>query len=212
MRVRNGFTKCEKRRDSERVVENQLEAILFRIRGQQSSRVDLQHSCVSSSGPRASGFVQTAWPTLINVEFLPLCHIDSGLQKDRRILKKTEPDFFVYSVTYKQRFLGPESDRDLTFEISALQHMSPAVHSRTRGARTPPHTVVYSCVTALQTKRRAPVGLQRQCVVSLDGRMASCTDDAAERRRKRGRESANISKFRSPSDSGLKNLCLYVTA
>ena len=147
--------------------------------------------------------------------------VSSELQKDRRILKKTEHDFFVYAVMYKQRFLSPESNRDLTFEISALQHMSPAVHSRTRGARTPPHTVVYTCVTALQTKRRAPVGLQRQCVVGWDGRMASCTggraapaltDDTAERRRKRGQESTNISKFRSPSDSGLKNLCLYVTA
>ena len=108
---------------------------------------------------------------------------------------------------YKQRFLSAESDGDLTFGISALQHTLPAVHSR-----TPPHTVVYRCGTALQTEHRVAVGLQRRCVVRWDGRMVSYADDAAERRRKRGRESANISKFRSPSDSGLKNLCLYVTA
>ena len=134
------------------------------------------------------------------------------MQKDRRILKKTEHFFFVYAVMYKQRFSSPESDGDLTFEISALQHTSPAVHSRTRRARTPPHTVVYTCGTALQTERRVTVGFQRRCVVRWDGRMVGCVDDAAERRRKRGRESANISTFRSPSDSGLKNLCLYVTA
>lgn len=98
MRVRNGFTKCKKRRDSERAVENQLEALLFRIRGQQSSRVDLQHSCVSSSGPRASGFVQTAWPTLINVEFLPLCHIEESEIPELSPLHPQERSSLVYVV------------------------------------------------------------------------------------------------------------------
>ena len=44
----------------------------------------------------------------------------SELQKDRRILKKTEHNFFVYAVTYKQKILSPESDGDPNFEILAL--------------------------------------------------------------------------------------------
>ena len=123
----------------------------------------------------------------------------SELQKDRRILKKTEHIFFVYAVTYKQRFLSPESDGDLTFELSALQHsITHCSLLHPPNSHTAPYNRVYMW-DRLANKARAPVGLQRRCVARWDGRMASCADsDAAERRRKGGRESANISKFRSP--------------
>ena len=36
----------------------------------------------------------------------------SALRNDRPIFKKVAYDFFVYTVTYKQRFLTPTSDGD----------------------------------------------------------------------------------------------------